>query len=89
MYYNYFSDFGISKHTLEKYRVFLVDLVKVDGDVILDHRGEFNSVNIDKKTLQNFTIGYLEIKDGKPSWKIYRPLNKSFKWLTNAGADVL
>lgn len=39
---------------------------------------------------QNPAYGYLEMKDGKPSYKIYRPLHpdKSRKWFNNGDASV-
>jgi len=64
----FWNQFGITKKTLEKYRVKPVSHI---------HSGtEKKIIPADK-----LAYSYTEIKDGKETFKIYQPNNENYKWL--------
>lgn len=70
----YWSSFGIRKKTLEKFNVYPIDYVFYNTTAV--------------KT-SDYAYAYVEIKDGKVSYKIYQPLEtKIKKWINNANYTV-
>jgi 5S rRNA maturation endonuclease (ribonuclease M5) len=70
----YWSAFGIRKKTLEKFNVYPIDYVFYNTTAV--------------KT-SDYAYAYVEIKDGKVSYKIYQPLEtKIKKWINNANYTV-
>jgi hypothetical protein len=69
----FWEQFGISKKTLELFKVAPIDYVFYNDKPV--------------KT-DELSYAYLEIKDGVHSFKIYQPLSKTFKWINNADYSV-
>jgi hypothetical protein len=69
----FWSQFSISKKTLELFKVCPIDYVFYNGKPV--------------KT-EDLSYAYLELKDNIYSYKIYQPLSKSFKWINNADYSV-
>lgn len=70
----YWSAFGIKKKTLEKFNVYPISYVFYNTTAV--------------KT-SDYAYAYVEIKDGKVSYKIYQPLeSKIKKWINNANYTV-
>lgn len=70
----YWSAFGIKKKTLEKFNVYPISYVFYNTTAV--------------KT-SDYAYAYVEIKDGKVSYKIYQPLEtKIKKWINNANYTV-
>lgn len=70
---NYWEQFGIKKKTLIKYNVFPINYIFFNG----------NAYKAD-----NLAYAYAEFKDNIPSYKIYQPMSKKFKWINNANYSV-
>lgn len=70
---NYWSNFGIRKSTLQLFNVFPIAHYFING------KG-FKADSI--------AYVYIETKDDVLSFKIYQPLNKSFKWISNTNFSV-
>ena len=71
---NYWSSFGITKKTLEKYRVYPISHVF------------YNDVAV---ATSIYAYAYLEDKDGVITYKIYQPFeDKRKKWITNTNAGI-
>jgi len=69
----FWSSFGITKKTLEKYNVVPVSHVFFNGDAY---------------KAEQYAYAYIEFKDSKVSYKIYQPFSKTFKWINNANYTV-
>lgn len=74
----YWSSFGISKKFLEFSRTYPIShifLYKEDGTI--------TTITADK-----YAYGYLELKDGISTYKVYQPYSTSLKWISKHGSDV-
>jgi hypothetical protein len=71
----FWSKFGITKKTLEDYRVSPVSYLHI---------------GLDKKIIKadQLSYCYTEYKDGKETFKIYQPSNKQYKWLNNHNSST-
>jgi len=70
---SYWSSFGITKRTLIKYNVFPISYVFFNGDAY---------------KADDLAYAYAEFKDNIPTYKIYQPFSKKFKWINNANYSV-
>lgn len=71
---NYWSSFGIKKSTLEKFNVYPVEYIFYNGAAV---------------KAAEYAYGYVELKDGRVSYKIYQPFeSKLKKWINNANYSV-
>lgn len=71
---NYWTSFGISKKTLEKFNVFPISYIFYNDTAVKAHE---------------YAYAYVEEKDGIISYKIYQPLEvKLKKWINNANYSV-
>lgn len=71
--YAYWYSYGIGAQTLEKYNVEAIDYIFVNGKPFY---------------VSKYGYAYTEMKDNKPSFKIYQPFNDKFKWLNNHNDSV-
>ena len=65
---NYWTQFGITKDTLERYRVEPVSYIFINDKIF----------KADK-----LAYCFTENKDNKETYKIYQPLSKTYKWVNN------
>lgn len=74
-HYGFWNQFGITKPTLEKYKVEPVSYIHIGSD---------------KKIIKTdfHTYCFNEFKDGKNTFKIYQPYNIEYKWLNNHNDSV-
>lgn len=71
---NYWTSFGISKKTLQKFNVFPISYIFYNDTAVKAHE---------------YAYAYVEEKDGIISYKIYQPLEvKLKKWINNANYSV-
>lgn len=71
---NYWSSFGIKKSTLNKFNVYPVDYIFYNDTAV---------------KAAEYAYAYVELKDGKVSYKIYQPFeSKLKKWINNANYSV-
>jgi len=71
---HYWTSFGISKKTLEKFNVFPITHIFYNDTAVKSHE---------------YAYAYVEEKDGLMSYKIYQPLEvKLKKWINNADYSV-
>ena len=78
--YKYWTlKYGINEEQLKYYKIFPVQTVFLNGNPI------WNSTN------DNPIYAYVFYKDGKYTYKAYRPLekNKRYKWINNANRSVI
>ena len=64
----FWSDFGITKETLDKYHVKPIDYIFINEKII----------KADK-----YAYCFTEFKDGIETFKIYQPFSEKYKWLNN------
>lgn len=64
----FWSDFGITRKTLDKYYVKPIDYIFINDQII----------KADK-----YAYCFTEYKDGLETFKIYQPFNEKYKWLNN------
>lgn len=69
----FWSQFGISKETLIKYNVYPISYVFFNGNA---YKADY------------LAYAYVEFKDNIPTYKIYQPMNKEFKWINNANYSI-
>jgi 5S rRNA maturation endonuclease (ribonuclease M5) len=71
---NYWSSFGIKKSTLSKFNVHPVDYIFYNDTAV---------------KAAEYAYAYVELKDGKVTYKIYQPFeSKLKKWINNANYSV-
>ena len=71
---NYWSSFGIKKSTLAKFNVHPVDYIFYNDTAV---------------KAAEYAYAYVELKDGKVTYKIYQPFeSKLKKWINNANYSV-
>jgi len=75
LHYSFWNQFGITKPTLEKYKVEPLSYIHVGSDR-----------KIIKTDLHTYCFN--EYKDGNNSFKIYQPYNIDYKWLNNHDDSV-
>lgn len=75
LHYSFWNQFGITKPTLEKYKVEPISYIHVGSDR-----------KIIKTDLHTYCFN--EYKDGNNSFKIYQPYNIDYKWLNNHDDSV-
>jgi|TARA_R110000822_G_scaffold152112_4_gene291294 hypothetical protein len=71
----YWEQFGITKETLIKYKVFPIDYIFFDT--------KQSPIQADK-----YAYVFYEFKDNRCTMKIYQPFNKEFKWLNNHNDSI-
>lgn len=69
----FWLDFGITKKTLIKYNVTPIEYYIINGHII---------------PTDKYAYAFIEFKDGKPTYKIYQPFNKHYKWINNHDESV-
>lgn len=75
---DWWAKFGITEKTLKKFKVFSCKNVFLNG----------NLFHIESKN--QLVFGYFGgIKNGVEQWKIYKPLNRTYKWVSNKDKTTL
>lgn len=75
----YWGQFGLSVEVLTLFNVFPCAAVFLNGGASLYY----------PKNIETLTYAYAFYKDNEYSYKIYRPFNPKYKWLSNASSSVL
>jgi len=64
----FWKTFGISSKTLKKYRVFPIQYIFINDEIIV---------------AEKYAYVYIENKDNEVKFKIYQPFSKNMKWINN------
>lgn len=73
----YWGQYGIDKECLQKYNVFSVRFFFVNG------------IRVSTYSHSNPIYCYIFLKDNKVTYKVYKPLDKQYKWSSNTNRTVL
>jgi hypothetical protein len=73
----YWRQYGIDTTCLKKYNVFSIKFLFINGNKVAHY------------SYNNPMYAYIFLKDNKVTYKIYRPLDKEYKWSSNTDRTVL
>lgn len=75
----FWNSFGINKEWLEFGQIYPISHLLYSN---------FSSDNLIVVPCEKYAYTYVEFKDGEPTFKIYQPFSKDFKWLSSHNSSV-